>query len=730
MLHPKRYLITSALPYANGPLHIGHLAGAYISADIYVRFLRLMDKDVVYICGSDENGAAITVRAKKEGVSPQQIIDKYHNIFEDSFKKMGISFDVYHRTSSELHHETAKEFFLDIYDKGIFEEKESEQYFDEKEQQFLADRYIKGTCPKCGYDSAYGDQCEKCGSSLSPMELINPVSTISNETPVLKSTKHWYLPLDKDESWLRKFIVDGQFEDKEHHDPNDWKTHVIGQCKSWLDGGLQPRAMTRDLDWGVDVPEEIPESEGKKLYVWMDAPIGYVSATKEWAKTNNKDWKPYWKDKDTALIHFIGKDNIVFHCLIFPAILKAKGDFILPINVPANQFMNLEGQKISTSKNWAVWVNEYIEDFPEQIDVLRYNLIRNMPEHKDSEFTWKNFQDTNNNELVNNIGNFVNRVIVLTNKFYNGVVPEFDQDSLFEGVWDSEFGGFHETELLGLHDDIQELNVHLRRYDFRGALRMVMEISSKGNQLLQVNEPWKLIKEDPEATKAVINLLLQIVTAMSVIVRPFMPFTSDKIRRILNLDDIVEKGELLELLDDLALGDLLLSPGHKIGEAAHLFTRIEDEVIERQISKLEESKKTVEEPGVINIQTKDNEVKSKVDKKVEVIDSKDIIEYGDFAKLDLRVGEILEAEKVEKSDKLLKLKVDLGYEVRTVVSGIAQHFEPNDVISKKVVVVANLKPRKLMGIESKGMVLMASSADGSLVFVSPENNTENGSEVS
>lgn len=724
MLFPNRYLITSALPYANGPLHIGHLAGAYINADIFVRFLRLMDKDVVFIGGSDENGAAITIRAKKENTTPQEIIDKYHHSFEVIFEKMGISFDVYHRTSSALHHETAKEFFLDLYNKGIFEEQLSEQYFDASVQQFLADRYIKGTCPKCGYTEAYGDQCEKCGSTLSPSELINPVSTLSNETPILKETRHWYLPLHNDESWLRDFIVSGKLDGEEHHLPEDWKSHVIGQCKSWLDGGLQPRAMTRDLDWGVDVPTEIPESEGKKLYVWMDAPIGYISATKHWAAKNKKDWRTYWQDKDTALIHFIGKDNIVFHCLIFPAILKAKGDYILPINVPANQFMNLEGQKISTSKNWAVWVHEFIEDFPDQIDSLRYNLIRNMPEMRDSEFTWKNFQDTNNNELVNNLANFINRVIVLTNKFYDGIVPEFDQDSMFTGVWDSDFGGFHETEMLGLHDDIQELNIHFRRYDFRGALRILMEISTKGNQLLQINEPWKLIKEEPETTQALMNLLLQIVTALSVIIRPFMPFTSDKLRDLLNLSAIQEKGELLELLDNLALGDLLISPGHKIKDASHLFTRIEDEVIQKQVDKLGQSEKNIQQPDAIltTKQNQENEVKSAT---VEP----QMVEFEDFSKMDIRTATVIEAEKIENTDKLLKLKIDLGFEERTIVSGIALYYSPQEMIGKNILVLANLKPRKIKGIKSKGMILMAQEQDGKLTLICPASQTANGSKV-
>jgi len=721
VLHPKRYLITSALPYANGPLHIGHLSGAYLSADIYVRFLRLMDKDVVYICGSDENGAAITMRAKKEGISPQEIINKYHNQFIEAFEKTGISFDIYHRTSSDLHKETAQEFFRDIYNKGIFEEKESQQYYDEKAHQFLADRYIKGTCPKCGYEEAYGDQCEKCGSSLSPLELIDPVSTLTGDKPILKKTKHWYLPLNKDEAWLREFIEEGVLDNKEHHDPGEWKNHVVGQCKSWLDGGLQPRAMTRDLDWGVDVPHEIADSEGKKLYVWMDAPIGYISATKYWADKTGNDWKPYWQDEETALIHFIGKDNIVFHCIIFPAILKAKGDYILPVNVPANQFMNLEGDKISTSKNWAVWVNDFIEDFPDNIDELRYNLTRNMPEHKDSEFTWKNFQETNNNELVNNLGNFVNRVIVLTNKYYNGVVPEFDQDSMFTGVWDQDFGGFHETEMLALHDELQDMNAKLRRFDFRGALKNLMEISAKGNQLLQFNEPWKLIKEDPEAVKALMNFALQIVTSISVAVRPFMPATSDKLRKLLNLPLLEEKGELVELLDELALGELLLETGHKINDASHLFSKIEDEVIQKQIDKLK-SGSSISKEKIVNATLDKKEVKNEIEVKPN-------INFDDFSKMDLRTGTIINAEKIKKTDKLLKLTIDLGNEKRTVASGIAEFFSPEDITGKQVVLLANLEPRKIRGVVSQGMILMAENSEGKLEFINPDTKFDDGSIV-
>jgi methionyl-tRNA synthetase len=722
VLNPKRYLITSALPYANGPLHIGHLCGAYIPADIYVRFLRLMGKDVLYICGSDENGAAITMRAKKEGVQPKEIIDKYHALFQEAFSRMGISFDIYHRTSSPLHHETAQEFFLDMYNKGEFVEEETEQYYDEKAEQFLADRYIKGNCPKCSNDSAYGDQCESCGSTLSPLELIDPVSTLTHEKPVLRKTRHWYLPLDKYEGWLRKFVMDGELDGKEHHDPSTWKNHVLGQCKSWLDHGLQPRAMTRDLEWGVDVPHEIEDAEGKKLYVWMDAPIGYISATKQWAMDHGKDWKPYWQDEESALIHFIGKDNIVFHCLIFPAILKAKGEYNLPINVPANQFMNLEGDKISTSRNWAVWVNEYVEEFEGQEDVLRYNMIRNMPEQKDSEFTWKNFQDSNNNELVNNLANFVNRVLVLTNKYYDGIVPEFDMDAAFEGVWETELGGFHETELIGLHDDIQDLNEYIRHFDFRGALKVLMEISSKGNQLLQFNEPWKLIKEDPETVQAIMNLSLQIVTAISVIIRPFMPFTSDKLRNMLNLDPIVENGELNEVLEELALGEMMIEVGHKIGKPVHLFSKIDDEVIEKQKAKLKKEEKAVEAKiPETKVEEEDGEASPEF---------KETIQFEDFVKLDIRTATILEAEKVKKADKLLKITLDLGGEQRIVVSGIAESYSPEEVVGRQVVYLANLAPRKIRGVESQGMILMASSKEGQLSFISPQEGWEKGSVVS
>lgn len=696
----QRYLVTSALPYANGPLHIGHLAGAYLPADIYVRFMRLMGKDIVYIGGSDEHGAAITIRAAKDGVTPQEIVDKYHNLFKDTFQKIGISFDMYHRTTEPLHHETSQMFFRSLYEKGEFQKIDSEQYFDEEAGKFLADRYIVGTCPKCGHEEAYGDQCEKCGSSLNPTDLINPRSTLSGAAPVLRKTSHWYLPLDKYESWLKEWINTGIVGGQRLHYPEDWKNHVLGQCKSWLEGGLQPRSMTRDLDWGVDVPKEIEGSEGKKLYVWMDAPIGYISATRQWAKDNGKDWEPYWKSEDTALIHFIGKDNIVFHCIIFPAILKAEGSFILPVNVPANQFMNLEGQKLSTSKNWAVWVHEYLDEFPEKQDELRYAMIKNMPELKDSEFTWKGYQDANNNELVNNLANFVNRVVVLTEKYFQGFVPDFDPDMDLIGPDGDEEISFHDAELLRLFDDLQDLSQYIRSFDFRSGLKTLMEISTKGNQILQFNEPWKIIKTDPELVKVVINLCLQYVTAISVACRPFLPFTSDRMRKLLNLPELKEEGELLEMLDRLAEGESLLEDGHEINKPSHLFSRMDDAVIEAQIAKL--GSKNVPES-----QKKNNPIKEEIG-------------FDDFLKMDIRTAKIISARRVPKADKLLELEVDLGFEKRTVVSGIAEHFKPEEIIGKKVSLLANLAPRKIRGVHSKGMILMAEGENGKLCFVSPQ----------
>ena len=709
----KRYLVTAALPYANGPLHIGHLAGAYLSSDVYVRFLRLQGKDVKFICGSDEHGAAITIKALKENVTPKQIVDKYHNLFESTFEKIGVSFDIYHRTSADIHHKTSQEFFKALYDKGEFIEKSSEQYYDPKAKQFLADRYITGTCPKCSFEKAYGDQCENCGSSLSPTELINPMSTLSDAKPELKSTTHWYLPLDKYEDWLTEWISTGQLNGEKLHYPEDWKNHVIGQCKSWLENGLQPRAMTRDLTWGVDVPQEIEGAEGKKLYVWMDAPIGYISATKAWAEKNGTDWTPYWKDDETALIHFIGKDNIVFHCLIFPAILKAHGDYILPVNVPANQFMNLEGDKISTSRNWAVWVHEYLEDYPDKQDELRYVMIKNMPEQKDSEFTWKSYQEAINSELVNNLANFTNRVVVLVNKYYEGVVPEFDEDLDIIGCENEEDLSFHDNEMLRLFDNVDALSDRMRKFDFRGALKVLMEISANGNQILQFNQPWKTIKEEPEQVKVVMHLLLQYVTILSVIMHPFLPFSSAKLRKILNLDPLREDGDMLELSMNLAEGESILPVGHKIGAPEHLFSRIEDKVVEKEVAKLMATKQSAE--------TKASENSNHV---------KDTIQYDDFVKMDLRAATIIQAGKVEKADKLLQLTLDVGFEKRTVVSGIAQHFNPEDIIGQKVTLLANLAPRKIRGVESKGMILMSENEDGALKFVQPNADAENGASIS
>jgi methionyl-tRNA synthetase len=701
----KRYLITSALPYANGPLHIGHLAGAYISADIFARYLRLIGKEVVYVCGSDEHGAAITMRAKKEGISPQAIIDKYDAQFRATFKQIGISFDIFHRTSEKIHHETSQEMFREMYRKGEFVEQSTEQYFDPKAEQFLADRYIIGTCPKCENADAYGDQCEKCGSTLSPTELLAPIrSTLSDATPIKKVTTHWFLPLDKYSDMLREYIEKGTIDGQPHHVPEEWKAHVLGQCKSWLDGGLEPRAMTRDLDWGIDVPQEIPGSEGKKLYVWFDAPIGYISATKQWALDNGKDWKTYWQDKDTALIHFVGKDNIVFHCLIFPAMLKAHGDFVLPVNVPANQFLNLEGKKISTSRNWAVWVHEFIEEFPDRIDELRYNMIKNMPEQRDSEFTWKGYQETTNNELVNNIANFVNRVLVLTNKNYNGIVPDFDAKQTFSSGENIENQTTASEELARVNAKLEELCSNIEKFDFRGGLRSLMEISSLGNALLQFNEPWSRQKTNPEQVKSVLNVGIQIVATLSVACRPFMPYTSDKLRQLLALPNVEDDGDLLFVQNNLSQGDLIVAEGHQIAAAEHLFSRIGDEVIAAQIAKLEAS---AAENAVSETPT------------FEAI--KETTTFEDFSKIDLRTGVITVAEKMKGAKKLLKLTVDLGFEQRTILSGIAEHFEPEQVVGQQVVVVANLAPRDMRGVTSEGMILMAENDKGKLVFVSADN---------
>ncbi|MEZ4919293.1 MAG: methionine--tRNA ligase [Saprospiraceae bacterium] len=709
----KRFLVTSALPYANGPLHIGHLAGAYLPADVYVRYLRLLGKDVLHVCGSDEHGAAITIKAKKEGKTPREIVDHFHALIRDSFKNIGIDFDIYHRTSAPIHHETSQNFFRTLLEKGQFEEKRSDQYFDEEAGVFLADRYIIGTCPKCGNEDAYGDQCEKCGSTLSPTELIQPRSTLSGSTPVLKPTTHWYLKLNEHEAWLREWINTGKLGNEQLHDPATWKNHVIGQCNSWLEGGLQPRAMTRDLDWGVDVPQELPGSEGKKLYVWLDAPIGYISATRQWALDNNKDWEPYWKDEETSLVHFIGKDNIVFHCLIFPAILKAHGEFILPENVPANQFLNLEGKKLSTSKNWAVWVHEFCEELPGQEDALRYNMIKNMPEQKDSEFTWKGFQESTNTELVNNLANFVNRVLVLSNKYYGGLVPDIDPSREIWSGWEPEQRTNYDSELHHLHKKLDQVGRHIEAYNFREALKAVMEISSAGNALLQFNEPWKTVKDDPENVKVVLNLGLQILATLSVAIRPFIPFASTRLRSMLNLPEFKDHGEWLDVLNELAEGNPVLRPRHALGTAAHLFERIPDEVIEAQIAKLEatqqQSAPAAESAAYAPV--------------------KETIQFPDFEKLDIRTSTILSAEAMPKSKKLLKLEVDLGFEKRTILSGIAEHYSPENLPGTLVLVLINLAPRKMMGTESQGMVLMAEDADGKLSFVQPAAGWPNGFSV-
>jgi methionyl-tRNA synthetase len=699
----KRYMVTSALPYANGPLHVGHLSGAYLSGDVFARYLRLMGKDVLYVCGSDEHGAAITIRAMKEGLTPREIIDKYDTMFRAVFQKMGISFDIFHRTSAELHHKTSQDFFMTLYNKGEFIEQKSEQYYDETAKQFLADRYIMGICPKCANPDAYGDQCEKCGTALSPTELGNPRSTLSGATPVKRETTHWYLPLDKYENWLRTWIKTGELDGKVLHDPSAWKAHVLGQCNSWLDSGLQPRAMTRDLDWGIDVPKEVPHSEGKKLYVWLDAPIGYISATKQLSIDKGKPdlWKKYWQDKDSALIHFIGKDNIVFHCLIFPAMLKVHGKYVLPKNVPANQFMNLEGKKISTSRNWAVWVHEYIEDFAGKEDVLRYYLIKNMPEQRDSEFTWKGFQEANDTELVGNLANFIHRVMVLTNKYYNGIVPK--PDIYANIIGHEQKSSDYDSELVALHDHLQDLSEHLRNFNNREALTTLMLISTMGNQILQFNEPWKMQKSDPETVRTVLNLALQIVTAISVACRPFLPFTSDKLREMLNLPKIQEKGEWKKLLDALSEGKSILKTKHQIGEPHHLFTKIPDEVIAAQVQKLADAEKINTPPPTITYTP-----------------VKETINFDDFAKIDIRTATILEATKVPKADKLLKLTVDLGFEQRTIVSGIAEHFKPENLAGQACLVLVNLAPRTLRGIESNGMILMAENSEGKLSFVTPE----------
>ena len=696
----KRYLVTAALPYANGPVHIGHLAGCYLPADIYVRYQRAQKREVKFVCGSDEHGVPITIRAMKEGITPQDVVDKYNAIIKDSFAEMGISFDIYSRTSNKIHHDTSQAFFTKLYNDGVFEERESEQYYDEAKGIFLADRYIVGTCPVCGNENAYGDQCEKCGSTLSPEQLINPRSALSSAIPVKRKTKHWYFPLDKYEQWLKEWIVDGK--------KDTWKPNVYGQCKSWIDSGLQPRAMTRDSSWGVPVP--LPDAKGKVLYVWFDAPIGYISATKE--LTNQ--WADYWCRDDTKLVHFIGKDNIVFHCIIFPAMLKAHGGFVLPESVPANEFLNIEGEKVSTSRNWAVWVDEYVKDFPGQQDMLRYVLCANAPETKDNDFTWKDFQDRINNELVNIFGNFVNRAFVLMHKLCNGRVPKLHIDAMDDAdrmlIQDIENAKF-------------KVQTCLEHYKFRDGLYEVIDLARKGNKYMQDKQPWitaKTLEENP-ANQALIDnclhLCLQLTANLAILANPFLPFTAQKMCYMMKVVDRMLDWENAGKID-------LLKTNYPLRAPELLFRKIDDAEVAAQVEKLRNNLTKATAAKMEN-QTEP----AKTEAAPETPAKKPEITYDDFAKMDLRVGTILKAEKVEKADKLLKLELDMGTETRTVVSGIAMHFKPEDIVGKQVTVVANLAPRKMRGIESQGMILMAQNADGRLIFVSPLEIADNGSEV-
>ena len=676
---PKRYTITAALPYTNGPVHIGHLAGVYIPADIYARFQRMQGKDVAFVCGSDEHGVPITLKAKKEGITPQQVVDKYNSIIKQSFEDFGISFDNYSRTTSKIHHDTASEFFKKLHSEGKFIEQVTQQLYDADANQFLADRFVVGTCPKCGNEESYGDQCESCGTSHNATDLIHPKSAITGAVPSLKETKHWFLPLDKYEPFLKEWILE------EHK--KDWKTNVYGQCKSWIDDGLRPRAVTRDLDWGIPVPA--PDADGKVLYVWFDAPIGYISATKQWAKKQGKDWEPYWKDKDTKLLHFIGKDNIVFHCIIFPSMLKAEGSYILPNNVPANEFLNLEGNKISTSKNWAVWLHEYLEDFPDQQDVLRYVLTANAPETKDNDFTWADFQARNNNELVAIFGNFINRVTVLTHKYYDGITPS-------EGILSQI--DIKTLETIRAYPAVIESSIE--RYRFREAQQELMNVARLGNKYLADQEPWKTIKTDEQRTKTVMFVALQIASALAILSEPFLPHTSRKLKEMLRINSRETQNGLQ--WSDVATKQILISPGHTINTNELLFSKIEDSQIQAQMDKLTASKLA-------------NEIADKV-----TTPQKDTCTFEDFTKLDMRVGTIIEAEKMPKAKKLLVLKVDTGLDVRTIVSGIAESFTPQEIIGKRVTVLVNLAPRALRGVESQGMILMTQMPDGTLVFVNPD----------
>ena len=697
MNDPKRYLVTAALPYANGPVHIGHLAGCYLPADIYVRYLRAQKRDVKFVGGSDEHGVPITIRAMKEGITPQEVVDRYHAMIKESMAQMGISFDIYSRTSNKVHHETASAFFKKMYDAGLFEQKETEQYYDESTKTFLADRYIVGTCPVCANPNAYGDQCEKCGSSLSPEQLINPRSALSDAVPVKKKTKHWYFPLQNYEPWLKEWIIEGH---------KEWKNNVYGQCKSWLDNGLQPRAMTRDSNWGIKVP--LPDAEGKVLYVWFDAPIGYISATKELTE----HWADYWCKEDTKLVHFIGKDNIVFHCIIFPAMLKAHGGFVLPDNVPANEFLNIEGEKVSTSRNWAVWVHEYIKDFPGCEDVLRYVLCANAPETKDNDFTWKDFQDRSNSELSSIFGNFVNRTWVLMHKLCGGKVPKLHEDILDEK---------DKTLIEDISKAKEKVESLLEEFKFRDALFEVIDLSRKGNKYMQEKEPWivaKKLSENPDAQKSIDNCLhfcLQLTANLTILINPFLPTTAQK---MLGMMKVVDK-----MLDWENAGKVkLLSVGYSLREPQLLFRKIEDTEIAAQVEKLK--------AGLAKPQSEQSKNITMEESKSEIMHQKSEIQFDDFAKIDLKVGTILSAEKVEKADKLLKLQIDLGFETRTIVSGIALHFQPEAIVGKQVVVVANLAPRKMRGIESNGMILMAEDKAGKLHFVKPEAVIDIGSGVS
>lgn len=693
----QRFTVTAALPYANGPLHLGHVAGVYLPADIFVRFLRMNQHDVAFICGSDEHGAAITLRAKKEGITPQEIVDKYNKIIGDSFKQFGISFDIFHRTSSELHHQTAQDFFLKLHEKGKFTEDTSEQYFDEEYQQFLADRYITGECPKCHNPSAYGDQCEKCGSDLSPTELINPVSTLSGKTPVLKTTSHWYLPMDRHETWLREWIQKGVLDGIQQHDPKAWRNQVNGQCMSWIDGGLHPRAMTRDLDWGVKVP--LANSDGKVLYVWLDAPIGYISATKQWAKDTGKNWEDYWlknpSGETSKLVHFIGKDNIVFHAIIFPIILKDHGDFILPDNVPAYEFLNLEGDKFSTSRNWAVWLHEFLERYPNKIDELKYTLTAIAPESKDSEFTWKEFQARVNNELADVLGNFVNRALVLTQKYYEGKVPAL-------GTLTTE----DQQVLADMNAFPAKISKLVYAYKLRDAQNEVMNLARLGNKYLAETEPWKLIKTDEKRVETIMHIALQITANLAQVMEPFLPISAAKIRSFLNIE--VENWESLGAKN-------LLTVGHQTKSPDILFQKIEDELVAKEVEILNQSKISNSVPEIIENK--------------QITPQKPNISFDDFSKLDIRLGKILEAIKVPKADKLLQLTVDTGIDVRTIVSGIAEHYSPEEVVGKTVSVLLNLEPRKIKGVESQGMILMAENALGKLSFMTPEKDFEQGGEI-